>query len=170
MNKLLYAIWILLIVSGVILSHGQRPTANGLSAHDKADIIESVIELELKNQASVPDFANIRTVSSDNIEFVESSRISKHGFILVEGRQLRETKKDHVVEYLAFRRIYLRDDVVIVVLSRVTEGRPCFGAPFSMERSYTYESRQTVGKWVTRLIGSPAPVFSFERKHSVTKR
>jgi hypothetical protein len=167
MNKLVSAIWMLVVVGG---AHAQQPTANILSAHDKAEIIESVLDLELKTQASFPGFANIREVSSDGIEFIEPSRLSKHGFTLVDGSQLRESKKDRIVEYLAFGRIYLRDGVVIVVLSRVTEGRPCFSEPFSTARSYTYEMRRTVDGWVTQLIGRPVPVVSFARNLSATKR
>jgi hypothetical protein len=163
MNKLVSAILILVVVSGVVLAQGQQPSANVLSDDDKANIIESVLDLELKTQALISDFANIRAVSSDNIEFIEPSRLSKHGFTLVEGRQLRESKQQNIVEYLTFRRIHLRDGVVTVVLSRVKEGRPCFGAPFISERSYTYEFRQTVGGWVSQLIRKPLPEFSFLR-------
>jgi hypothetical protein len=170
MTKFVTTILMLAIAGGFLFAHGQQSTADVLSDSDKAQIMESVLELELRTQASVPDFANIRKVSDDNIEFIEPSRLSKHGFTLVAASQLRESKKDHIVEYLVFRRVYSRDGLALVVLSRVTEGRPCFGAAFSAERTYTYESRRTSGGWVTQLIGRPAPVVSFAQKHSATKR
>jgi hypothetical protein len=170
MTKFVSTILMLAIASGFLFAHGQQPTADRLSDSDKAQIIESVLDLELRTQASVPDFANIRKVSDDNIEFIEPSRLSKHGFTLVAASQLRESKRDHIVEYLLFRRIYSRDGLAVVVLSRVTEGRPCFGAAFSTERNYTYESRRTSGGWTAELIGRPAPLISFWPKRSATKR
>src|SRR3989442_7886940 len=109
MAKLLSATLILLCVGGVI-ARGQ-PLTEPLSNGDKSKLIESVLDLELRTQASVPDFANIRKVSSDNIEFVEPSHISKLGFTLVAGSELRESKKDRVVEYLLFKTISLQDRV-----------------------------------------------------------
>ena len=170
MTKFVFAILILLIASGVLIARGQQTTAGFLSDNDKADIIETVLDLELKAQASITDFANIRNLSSDNIEFIEPSRLSKRGFTLMTGSELRESEKDRVVEYLLFRRIYLRDGAVVVVLSRVIEGRPCFGAPLSRQQNYTYECRRRSEGWTAQLIGRPGPLISFWPKRSVTKR
>jgi len=169
MAKLLSAALILLSVGGVI-ARGQKLMGEPLSDGDKSKIIESVLDLELRTQASVSDFANIRKVSSDNIEFVELSYIAKLGFTLVAGSHLRESKKDRVVEYLLFKTISLRDGVALVVLSRVTEGQPCFGAAFSHERNYTYESRRTAGGWVSQLTQRPPPMVSFALKYSAVTR
>jgi len=154
------------MVAGLLGARGQQPTSDLISDADKADIIESVLDLEVRNQNSVPDFANIRNVSSDNIEFIEPSRLSTHGFKLVAASYLRESRKDHVIEYLLFKKISLRDRVAVVVLSRVTEGRPCFSAAFSRERSYTYESRRTSNGWLAQLTRRPAPMISFAPKRS----
>ena len=124
MRTLIFANLILLIASGVIIAQGQQTTVGPFSDTDKVDMIETVLDLELRVQAAIPGFANIRTISSDNIEFIEPSRLSKRGFTLVVSNQVTESKKDHVVEYQVFRRIYLRDGAVVLVLSRVTEGRP----------------------------------------------
>ena len=155
---------ILLLVG--VGARGQQTSTITLSDAYKAAIIESVLDAELRNQNSVPDFANIRRVSSDNIEVVEPSQLSKHGFMLVAGNDLRQSKKDRIVEYLLFRKILLRDGVAVVTLSRVTEGRPCFGNPISIERTYTYESRQTSRGWVAELTRRPAPPISFVPKRS----
>jgi hypothetical protein len=160
MTKFVLAISILLL--GALAGRGQQMSPQLLSESDKAGIIESVLELELQNQSSVPDFANIRDVSSQNIEFVEPSRLSKHGFTLLAAANLRQTKKESVVTYLLFRNISLHDGVAVVKLSRVSEGRPCFGAPFSIERTYTYETRQSSGGWVAQLTARPAPSFRWD--------
>ena len=168
MAKLLSAISILLVV-GIVVARGQQTVPGSLSDADKTAIVESVLEVELRTQASVRDFANIRTVSSDNIEFIEPSRLSQPSFTLIAASQLRESKKDGVVQYLLFRKIFVRDGAAVVVLSRVTEGRPCFAAAFSHERTYTYESRRTPFGWVAQLIGRPS-VISFALKYSATTR
>jgi hypothetical protein len=123
-----------------------------------------VLEPELRTQASVPDFANIREVSDENVEFIEPSRLSKHGFTLVAASQLRESKKDFIVDYLLFKGIYSRDGLALVSLSRVTEGRPCFGPAFFTKRTYTYESRRTSSVWVAQLIRKPAHLIGFTPK------
>jgi len=163
-------VFVISILFGVVVARGQQPARNIIAETDNTGIIESVLDLERRNQSSIADFANIRNVSSNNIEFIEPSWLSKHGFTLVADSQLRESKKDRVVEYLLFRKIFVRDGAAVVILSRVTEGRPCFGAAFSHERSYTYESRRTSGGWVAQLIGRPAPLISFAPKRSATKR
>jgi len=170
MTKFVTTILMLAIAGGLLFAHGQQSAADFLSESDKAQIIESVLDLELQTQASVPDFANIRKVSDDNIEFIEPSRLSKHGFTLVVASQLRESKKDHIVEYLLFRRVYSRNGLTLVALSRVTEGRPCFGAAFFTERTYTYESRRTSSGWVAQLIGKPAHLVDFAPKRFAMKR
>ena len=170
MTKFVITILVSAIAGGYIFAQGQHSLADLLSDSDKAQIIESVLDLELRTQASVPDFAHIRIVSDDNIEFIEPSRLLKHGFTLVAASQLRELKNDHVVKYLLFRRVYSRDRVALVALSRVNEGRPCFGAAFFTERTYTYESRRTSSGWVARLIGKEAHLISFAPKRLARKR
>jgi hypothetical protein len=67
-------------------------------------------------------------------------------------------------------KISLRDGVVVVALSRVTEGRPCFGAPFSRERRYIYEVRPSPLGWLAQLIIRPTPPISFPRTRSALLR
>lgn len=156
-DKLLTALVILAVMAGPSPVYGQEIT---LSARDKADIIEWVLQDELEAQASIPEFAHIRTVSSENIEFIEPSRLTKQGLTLVTASQLREWKKDHVVQYLVFENISLRDGTAVQVLSRVTEGRPCFGVPFSSTRSYQYEFTWSSAGWTGRRLNiiTRAPV------------
>lgn len=169
MTKFVSTILIFAIAGGFSIAHGRQSTADVLSDNERVRIIESVLYLELQTQASIPDFANIRTVSDENIEFIERSRLSKHGFTIAAANDLRESKKDRVVEYLLFRKIYSRDQLAVVELSRVTEGRPCFGAAFSRKRTYTYEVRRTPSGWIAQLIRTPAMI-GFAPKVFVTKR
>ena len=154
MAKSLSAILILLSVSGVS-ALGQQLTAEPLSYGDKAAIVETI--LEVKNHASLRDFPFIRAVSSDNLQFVHSSIFTKHGFALVSASDIREHKKEAVVNYLVFRKISLRDGVAVVILSHVREGRPCFAATMYNESSYTYEVRRTSNGLTAALIHGPTP-------------
>ena len=164
------SIILILLVGGVLAARSQQPTSDVIADADKTGIIESVLYLELRNQSSVPDFANIRDVSSENIEFVEPSRLSAHGFRVVSVGSLNAAKQNNVVEYLLFRKISLRNGVVVVVLSRVTEGRPCFGAPFSRERRYIYKVRRSPVGWIAQVIARPASPISFARTRSAPWR
>jgi hypothetical protein len=161
---------ILILLVLVAVARGQQTSKGTFSDTDKTAIIESILDLELRNQNSVPDFANIRDVSSENIEFVEPPQVSKHGFMLVAAADLRQSTKDRIVTYLLFRNISLREGVAVVILSRVTEGRPCFGAPLSIKRTYTYEARQSSGVWVAHLTARPVPSVPFVVKRSTVTR
>ncbi len=153
----------ILLLGLVPVARGQQPAGDVLADTDKTGIIESVLSLEVRNQKSVPDFANIRAVSSENIEFVEPSRLSAHGFTFVSVGSLNAAKQNNVVEYLLFKEICLRNGVALVVLSRVTEGRPCFAPPFSRERRFTYKARRTPRGWIAEVIDRSAPSISFKR-------
>ncbi len=155
---------IILFVAGFLVAQGQQTETWGLSDADKSDIIEAVLDLGVKNPASIPPhFPNIRTVSSANIEFMEPSRLRELGFSVVTSSQLSEAKKDYVIDYLVFKQIQLRDGVARVVVSHVTEGRPCFSMPFSRQTIYTYECRRTSTGWSAQLIGIPSPPVPFAR-------
>lgn len=168
MTKFVSTVSILLLVS--VAARTQQGSTISLSNADKTAIIESVFAAELRNQNSVPDFANIRDVSSDNIEFLEPSELSNRAFTLVAAVDLRQSKKDRVVTYLLFRSISMRDDVAVIKLARVSEGRPCFGGPISVERTYTYESRRSSGGWVAQMTARPASFVPFVVKRSVVMR
>ena len=169
MTKFVATILMFAIAGGFLVAHGQQPTSDLLSNSNRARILEAVLDLELQIQASVPDFANVRNVSDENIDFIQPSSLSKYGFTIVGVRKLRESKQDHIVEYLLFRKIYSLNELAVVELSRVTEGRPCFGAWFSTERTYAYEVRRTPGGWVAKLIRKPAPMIGFALDRSPTR-
>src|SRR4051812_40860519 len=79
-----------LLLGTVLVVPAQQPTTAALSGVDKTAIVESVLDLELRNQQTFPDVANIRNVSSENIQFMSTSQLSKHGFTLVPANQLCE--------------------------------------------------------------------------------
>jgi len=162
MMKFVWTISILLL-GLVAVARGQQTSSGGLSNVDKTAIIDAVLKLELRNQSSIPFYGKIRAVSSENIEFIEPSRLSNHGFSYFPAIDIMVLKRDRVLEYLRFNQILLRDGVAVVTLSRVTEGRPCFAAPFSSEEGYTYKARQTVVGWIAELTQRPASPISFPR-------
>lgn len=160
MTRLVSAIVILLGVSAVS-ALGQQLRAETLSYADKNAIVESV--LEVKNYASPRAFPFIPTVSSDNIDFVDSSLFTKRGFRLVSASALRESKKENLVDYLVFRKISFRDGVGLVILAHVTEGRPCFAPTMYKELSYTYEVRRTSEGLIAKLTRGPVPSLDLNR-------
>jgi hypothetical protein len=155
------AILLLSLASSSLLARGDQKKREALSNEEKAEIVESVLQLELEAQSSVGEFKYIRDLSSDNLEFLEPSRISRQGFILLNASQILNLKKNRVVEYVVFKRIDLEDGVAVVVFSRISEGRPCFAPAFSREQSFTYEYRKTSGEWTGRLIKRTPPSIPF---------
>jgi hypothetical protein len=168
MTKLIWTISILLL-GLVAAARGQETSSGGLSDVDKTAIIEAVLKLESSNQISIPSFGRFTAVSSENIEFIEPSRLSNHGFSYIPATDIMVLKRDRVVEYLRFNQILLRDGVAVVKMSRVTEGRACFEEAFSSEKRYTYEARQTVAGWIAELTQRPAPPFSLPRPSFLRK-
>jgi len=162
MIRCVFAISILLL-SVFVLANGQQMPVREVSDADKAGIIESVLELELREQNHALNFTDTRQVSSENIEFIEPSRVAKRGFTLVSARQLSGWHMNQIVEYLVFRNIFLRDGVAVVALAHVREREGCFGGSFSQQRNYVYESHLTSEGWVAELTGRPAPSFFMKR-------
>ena len=158
------------LLGSVVVARGQQTSSTTLSDADKTRIIESVLDLDLRNQNSVADFDSLKQVSSENIEFIEPSLLSKYGFTLVDANQLRELQTKRVVKYLLFKKIFVGDDVVEVALSHVTAGRACFNDRFYSERSYRYEARRTLGGWTVELTRKPMPPFFAGRKGSNATR
>ena len=153
-GRFVASILALLIASSVLLTHGQSQSGV-LSDEDKAEIIESLIQLEIKPLGS--EFGNIRIFSSDKIGSVLATRIAKHGLSFWSAREIIGSKQEYVVDYVVIRSIYLRDGIVVVSLSTLTEESPCFAPPFSRERSFTYEYQKTPTGWVGKLVKSPVP-------------
>jgi len=167
MTKHLWTISILLL--GLVpVARGQETPSGGLSNVDKTAIIEAVLKLEPRHQSSMV-YGGGQRVSSENIEFIELSRITKYGFRYLPAKDILVLKKDQLLEYLRFNQIFLRDGVAVVTLTRVTEGRACFAESYSSEKRFTYQARPTAVGWIAKLMLSPAsplsfPPLSFSRK------
>ena len=150
----------LLIASSVLLTHGQSQSGV-LSDEDEADILESLIQSEIKPLGS--EFGSIRIFSSDNISSASATRLAKHGFSVRKASEIARSKQENVVDYLVIRSLYRRDGIVVIRLSNVTEGRPCFAPSFSRERSFTYEFKKDPFVWLGKLVNGPVP-FSFTKR------
>jgi hypothetical protein len=174
MMKVVSATIILFVASLVMAQQGQQTVTDALSYTDESDIVEAVLNPDLNDRPSRLNLPHIRTVSSANIEFIDTSRLREHGFTLVTSSQLSESKKDHVVDYLVFKKIELAQGVARVVVWHVTEGRPCFSSSFSSHTMYTYECRRTLTGWRAvlvrvssserQLISLPMPLMTLDPK------
>jgi len=151
----------LLVLTGLSYVHGargQQVQQNILSHADQAAIVESLLKLEAKDP--IAGFKNVRfrKVSTDNIEFMEPSRILAQGFRFIPASEIRESKKSHVVEYVVFRSFYYKEGVVVVNLSLIAEGPACFAAAFYHESNFTYQYQKISGEWFGRLVRGPLPL------------
>ena len=154
------SILVLLMATSMLSVQGQSQSGS-LSDEDEAEILESLIQLATKPLFN-PDFRNISNFSSENISSVSASRIKQHGFSLLSAGDIERMRRDYVIDYVVIRGIYPKDGVVVVKVSVVTEGRPCFGPAFSTQRPFTYEFQKSENQWVGRLVKGPTP-FPFSR-------
>jgi hypothetical protein len=150
---------ILTLICMAVTGRDQQATRDNLSDGDKAQIVESALRLAFGTRRS--EFELPKDLSSENIEFMEPSRISGLGFKLLDARHMGNLKASPFVDYVVLRRLLSKDGSVLVVLSRVTERQPCFGRDFSTERSFTYEFHKDSGEWIGRLVNRPVLQTSF---------
>lgn len=129
--------------------------SNTLSDEDEAEIVESLIQLETKHFGG--EFGAVRYFSSETIGSLSASRITKHGFWLISPGDIQTRKRDYMLDYVVIRGIHPKDGIVVVRVSVVTEGRPCFAPAFSSERSFTYWFKKSANEWVGRLVKRPSP-------------
>jgi hypothetical protein len=149
-----------LIAGSLLLTYGQSQSGV-VSDEDEADILETLVQLEIKSLDS--EFGSVRTLLSENVSPLSATRLARHGFSMIAARDIQRYRQDHVIEYLVIRTMYRRDEFVVVALSFVREGRPCFAPAFSNERFFTYTYQKDAQGWVRRLVNRrPAP-FSFAR-------
>ena len=154
-RRFVIGILALLIVGNT--SHTQSQSqSNALSDEDEAEILESLIQLETKHLGG--EFGAVRYFSSENIGSLSASRITKHGFWLIYPGDIERGRRDYMLNYVVIRSIYPKDGIVVVRVSVVTEGRPCFAPAFSTERSFTYWFKKSANEWVGRLVKRPSPL------------
>ncbi len=153
-RRFVTAILALLIVGS--MSHTlSQSLSNALSDEDEAEILESLIQLETKQLGA--EFGAVRYFSSENIGSLSASRITKHGFWLISPGDIQTRKRDYVLDYVVIRSIHPKDGIVVVMVSVVREGRPCFAPAFSTERSFTYWFKKSANEWVGQLVKRPSP-------------
>src|SRR4051812_1631369 len=75
----------LFILAGAFSTFAQSTVSASLSKEDKFEIIESVLQQEAKSQGQIGEFVNIKILSSENIEFIESYQILEPGFALLSS-------------------------------------------------------------------------------------
>lgn len=144
-----------LLIAGSMSHTLAQSQSNTLSDEDEAAIVESLIQLETKHFGA--EFGAVRNFSSENIGSLSASRITKHGFSLMSPGDIQVRKRDYVVDYVVIRSIHSKDGLVVVRVSVVTEGRPCFAPAFSTERSFTYWFKKSANEWMGRLVKRPSP-------------
>jgi len=153
-KRFVTGILILLIVGNTSHTLSQSQS-NALSDEDEAEILESLIQLETKHLGG--EFGAVRYFSSENIGSLSAARITKHGFWLIYPGDIERGRRDYMLNYVVIRSIYPKDGIVVVRVSVVTEGRPCFAPAFSTERSFTYWFKKSANEWVGRLVKRPSP-------------
>ena len=111
MRKMIRCVSVILGLSlaAGVCAHGQELPAREFSEAEKTGIVESVLKLERRKQDLTLRFDDTQRVSSENIEFIEPSRVTRQGFTLVPARQLSGWHLNQIVEYLVFRNIISRD-------------------------------------------------------------
>lgn len=146
---------VLTIVCSPVMACNQQTNLGGLSDADKAEIVESALRLAFGNKRS--EFELPKNLSSENIEFIELSRITRLGFVLLDASRMRSLKASQFVDCVVFRRIVLMNGIVLVVLARVTQLQdPCVGSGFYREQSFAYEFHNDSGEWIGQLVKRPA--------------
>jgi hypothetical protein len=155
-KRVLLSVLFTFMFGSIAPAHSQENKGNILSEVDKAEIVESVLRSETKGQNFGSGVLSFPQLSSENIEFVEPSRVSAQGFVLISSQRIRELAKNQLVEYVLLRTISAKDGKAVVILSHVTEGRACFGT-VSGQRSFAYEFHKTLGKWTGEMVGQLLP-------------
>lgn len=154
----------LLLVSNVLHAQGRYSV---VSEQDEATILESLIKLELEKKTLGSEIGYIRTFASANISSASARQLEKLGFTLIRDDEIQIRKTSWVIDYVMVRNIELKNGLVTVMISAVTEGRPCFGPAFRSQRSFTYTFRKEGEKWIGQLLRTFFPI-SYPRKSFTT--
>ena len=157
-----FVISIVALLMVVSMAHTRAQTPNvTLTDRDEADILESLIQLA--NTTFGSEFITTRNFASENISSLSASRLKQLGFTLVPPEAIELRKRDSLIDYVVIRSISIKDGIVVVRMSAVHEGRPCFAAAFSTQKNFTYYFKKDEEKWVGRLVRGPSP-FIFSKR------
>lgn len=156
-RRFVISILVILLATSMSRTYAQNLS---LSDADEADVVEALLEFSPKQFDA--GFRGITNFSTENLSSVSASRIKQHGFSLISPSEIEWRKRDYMIDYVVIRDINPKDGMVVVSVSVVTEGRPCFGSAFSTQRSFSYVFKKSGQQWVGRLLKGPTP-FPFSR-------
>jgi hypothetical protein len=158
------AMSLMLIVCFASVGRTQQTDHDILSTADKNELVASALRIAFGAPGPIR-----LALSSENIEFVDAARMSEMGFTLIDAGQVRkwEGSQFFLEDFVVFKRIASNDDVVSVVLSRITFSRACFSsAVVSRERqTFTLEFHKETGEWIGQLVYRS--VLQFQRSNKL---
>jgi hypothetical protein len=146
---------LVIMLTGSLQTYAQGTMSYRLSDEDKTEIIRSILRL---TQSSIFTSSSNMYLSSENIEFIKPSAVSEFRVVLISSTQIERMKEGFVHDYVVFRSFEVKNEKVIVSLSRITEGRPCFAPAFSREQKITYEYGREAGIWEGELVRHSVPL------------
>ena len=160
-RKFVTSILVLLMAASMSQTHAQTQS---LSDEDEAEIIEAMLQLATKPSGSDfrsnpfgSDFGITTNFSSANLSSLSASRLKQHGYSLISPLAIEEGKREHVVDYVVVRGIDLKEGMVVVRVSVVSEGRPCFAPAFSRQSALSYVFKKSGTQWVGQVLKRPLP-------------
>ena len=159
----------MLVLCFASVGSAQQTDHDILSKADKNEIVASALRIVFGTSRLIP-----MALSTKNIEFVDSSRMSKMGFALVGGGQGRESERSRFTNYVVFKRIASNDGVVSVVFWQITHSFKCdcwhgpnsFCGTVSEKHSYTltFEFNKETGEWIGQRVYRPMLQFEGSNK------
>jgi hypothetical protein len=161
---------LMLIVCFASVGRAQQTDHDILSNADKSEIVASALKIVFGTRGLIH-----MTLSSENIEFVDSSRMSEMGFALASAGQVRDWERSRFGDYVVFKRIASNDGVVSVVLWQITQSysvccwptAPIFSCGHvSRKRNYTFtfEFNKETGEWIGQRVYRPMLQFQGSNK------
>jgi hypothetical protein len=138
------ALSLMLIVCFASVGRTQQTDQDILSTEDKNEIVASALRIAFGTP--LPGLA----LSSENLEFVDSTRMHEMGITLVGAGQVQFFLDD----FVAFKKIASNDGVVSVVLSRTTLSRACFSRTVvsTERRTFTFEFHKEASEWIGQRV------------------
>src|SRR5947207_11598863 len=94
----------ILIVCFASGGRAQQTDHDILSNADKNEIVVAALRIAFGTSGLIP-----RALSSENIEFVDASRMSEMGFDLVGADQARDRERSRFANYVVFKKIASND-------------------------------------------------------------
>src|SRR6185436_13703095 len=106
----------ILIVCLASVGHAQQTDRDILSKADKNEIVASALRMAFGASG-----LNRKALSTENIEFVDASRMSEMGFDLVSPGQVRDGARNRFANPVVFQRLVTSEETVSVVFWQLNE-------------------------------------------------